>query len=211
MSTVTDLSRTRQRARNSALVSQASAQENLTRAFMTFTQAAGSLERSYTQLQGEVTRLHEELQRTNSELERSVEENARVRGYLSRVLENLPCGVLVARGQDRMEIINPEARKLLQVTPDWTPTSSASLPPVFAQLVGQLPGSNSSVEQEHVIPGMAGNRTIGILRANVSEGDGNNDTIWIIRDMTEQKRVAAEREAARRSHALAEVATVLAH
>ncbi|HKV63690.1 MAG TPA: winged helix-turn-helix domain-containing protein [Candidatus Acidoferrum sp.] len=36
-------------------------------------------------------------------------------------------------------------------------------------------------------------------------------TIWIVRDTTEQKRLAAEREATRRSLVLAEVATVLAH
>ena len=67
----------------------AAAQENLTRAFVTFTQAAGSLEKSYTQLQSEVARLHVELHERNSELERSLEENARMRGYLTRVLENL--------------------------------------------------------------------------------------------------------------------------
>ena len=37
--------------------------------------------------------------------------------------------------------------------------------------------------------------SIGILRANVSElADGQGDTIWIIRDITEQKRLASERE-----------------
>ena len=49
---------------------------------MTFTQAAGSLEKSYTQLQAEVGAFARELQRANSELERSLEENARMRGYL---------------------------------------------------------------------------------------------------------------------------------
>src|SRR5947208_16216003 len=77
----------------------AAAQENLTRAFLTFTQAAGSLEKSYTQLQSEVARLRLELTSANSELERSLEENARMRGYLTRVLENLPCGVLVKIGR----------------------------------------------------------------------------------------------------------------
>src|SRR5204862_3792673 len=47
---------------------------------------------------------------------------------------------------------------------------------------------------------------------NISEPSGvSADTIWIVRDATEQKRLAREREAARRSLALAEVATVLAH
>ena len=188
------------------------AQESLTRAFLTFTQAAGSLEKSYTQLQGEVARLHRELQCANSELERSLEENARVRAYLSRVLEDLPCGVLVVSLDGTLQIINPEARKLLQVSSDWVSGEQSGLPPAFAKLIAEIPANSFFSEQESVIPENGRNRTIGILRANVSEKTNDiGDTIWIVRDLTEQKRLAAERETARRSHALAEVATVLAH
>jgi signal transduction histidine kinase len=188
------------------------AQESLTRAFLTFTQAAGSLEKSYTQLQGEVARLHRELQCANSELERSLEENARVRAYLSRVLEDLPCGVLVVSLDGSLQIINPEARKLLQVSPDWVSGEQSGLPPAFAKLIAEIPSNSFFSEQESVIPESGRNRTIGILRANVSEKTNDiGDTIWIVRDLTEQKRVAGERETARRSHALAEVATILAH
>ncbi len=213
MVSVTNLPSTRQRTRVLAPPNaQAAAQENLTRAFLTFTQAAGSLEKSYTQLQAEVTRLHAELQRTNCELERSVEENARVRAYLSRVLEKLPCGVLVVGAAEKIEIINPEARRLLQLDSQRTGGSSAQLPLSFAQSLREVTGSKPFLEQEHSIAGVSGNRVIGISRANVSEAEGSaGDIIWILRDVTEQKRIAAEREAARRSHALAEVATVLAH
>jgi two-component system sensor histidine kinase FlrB len=189
-----------------------SAQENLTRAFMTFTQAAGSLEKSYTQLQAEVARLHRELQCANSELERSLEENTRVRAYLSRVLEDLPCGVLVVSVDGTLQIINPEARRLLQVQPDWVPGEQSGLPPTFAKLIAEIPANSFFSEQEWAMPENARNRTIGILRANVSEKTNEiGDAIWIVRDLTEQKRLASERELARRSHALAEVATVLAH
>jgi nitrogen fixation/metabolism regulation signal transduction histidine kinase len=179
---------------------------------MTFTQAAGSLEKSYTQLQGEVARLHRELQCANSELERSLEENARVRAYLSRVLEGLPCGVLVVSVDGNLQIINPEARKLLQVSSDWAPGEQCSMPEGFAKLIAEIPANSFFSEQECTIPEFGRNRTIGILRANVSEKTNDiGDTIWIVRDLTEQKRLAGERETARRSHALAEVATVLAH
>jgi len=72
MSSVPNLPSPRQRTRAASVTGegQVAAQENLTRAFLTFTQAAGSLEGSYTQLQAEVARLHRELQKTNSELER---------------------------------------------------------------------------------------------------------------------------------------------
>jgi nitrogen fixation/metabolism regulation signal transduction histidine kinase len=188
------------------------AQENLTRAFMTFTQAAGSLEKSYTQLQAEVGRLHAELQSANSELERSLEENARMRRYLSRVLENLPCGVIVASGGDRVQIINPEARRLLEVPADWKPACGGSLPPGVQNLIAEVPGKYFFSEQEESVTAVSGNRSIGILRANLSEDlDNKGETIWIVRDITEQKRLAGEREGARRSLALAEIATVLAH
>jgi signal transduction histidine kinase len=211
--TMPNLPRTRQRTISAAdTKGHVSAQETLTRAFLTFTQAAGSLEKSYTQLQAEVARLHRELQCANSELERSLEENARVRAYLARVLEDLPCGVLVVAEHGGLQIINPEARKLLHVAADWTPGDGSPLPPTFAKLLAEVPANSFFSEQEWTMPQGGGNRTIGILRANVSEKTNENgDTIWIVRDLTEQKRVAGEREAARRSHALAEVATVLAH
>jgi nitrogen fixation/metabolism regulation signal transduction histidine kinase len=209
-----NLPRTRQRTSSAVLEvkGREAAQESLTRAFLTFTQAAGSLEKSYTQLQGEVARLHRELQCANSELERSLEENARVRAYLSRVLEDLPCGVLVVSTDGILQIINPEARKLLQVLPDWVPGEQSGLPPTFASLIAEIPANSFFSEQESVIAENGRNRTIGILRANVSEKTNEiGDTIWIVRDLTEQKRLAGERETARRSNALAEVATVLAH
>jgi two-component system, sensor histidine kinase FlrB len=208
------LPRTRQRTNSGSVEfkGQASVQENLTRAFLTFTQAAASLEKSYTQLQGEVTRLHRELQCANSELERSLEENARVRGYLSSVLEDLPCGVLVVAPGGAVQIINPEAKRLLQVSAEWAPGDQSALPAALAKLITGVPVNSFFCEQEWTTSDITGDRTIGILRANVSEKTNEpGDTIWIVRDLTEQKRLAGEREAARRSHALAEVATVLAH
>ena len=222
MSNVPNLPRARQRTRTAAIAGDGraagqvaghvAAQENLTRAFLTFTQAAGSLEKSYTQLQVEVARLHVELQNTNSELERTLEENARVRGYLARVVENLPCGVLVVNAEGSLQIINPEARRLLGVPAGWTSGRGGGLPPAFAAVIAQVPGNSFFCEQETSVKGTSSNRSIGILRANISEqADGAGDTIWIVRDVTEQKRVACEREAARKSLALAEIATVLAH
>ena len=67
-------------------------------------------------------------------------------------------------------------------------------------------------EQEWEFESSTGSRTIGISGAHVEESTNDqSQTIWIIRDISDQKRLAAEREAARRAHALAEIATVLAH
>jgi signal transduction histidine kinase len=214
MSAMQNLPRARQKTFRAALTgnTQATAQENLTRAFMTFTQAASSLERSYTTLQTEVARLHEELQKANAELERSLEENARMRRYLARVLEKLPCGVVVVDGSQHVQIINPEARRLLRLRESPAPARLNELPAVFEVLGAASPEGGFFSEQETSIAGESGDRSIGIVRTNLSENcRGAGDTIWILRDMTEQKRAATEREAARKSLALAEIATVLAH
>jgi nitrate/nitrite-specific signal transduction histidine kinase len=51
----------------------------LARAFASFTEAAGSLERTYGQLQGQVAHLRQELEVTNRDLATSLEENHRIR------------------------------------------------------------------------------------------------------------------------------------
>jgi nitrogen fixation/metabolism regulation signal transduction histidine kinase len=188
------------------------AQENLARAFVTFTQAAGSLEKSYTQLQAEVSRLHAELQRTNSELERSLEENARMRGYLTRVVESLPCGVLVVNASGTLQIMNPEARKLLGTPVEWVLGDGTRPPKAFVKAIDGVPVKNFAAEQETLIENGTVLRTVGVLRTSLNDrADGAADTVWIVRDLTEQKRIAEERETARKSLALAEIATVLAH
>jgi PAS domain-containing protein len=85
----------------------------LARAFASFTEAAGSLERTYGQLQGQVAHLRQELEVTNRDLAKSLEENHRMRERLRRILEGLPCGVLVVEGGTRISILNPEAARLL--------------------------------------------------------------------------------------------------
>lgn len=185
---------------------------SLAHAFRTFTQAAGSLEKSYAHLQGEVARLRSELEFADAELSRSAEENVRVRTFLTRILEGLPCGVVVTDSLRRPRMLNPEARRLLHLDALWNPSEGAESPaPLEALLSAAIPAS-FSCEQEWTFTSAAGNRVLGISGARVEESpDRDAEAIWIIRDISDQKRLAAEREAARRAHALAEIATVLAH
>src|ERR1700686_4652745 len=95
----------------------------LARAFASFTEAASSLERAYGHLQGQVAHLRQELEVTNRDLASSLEENRRIRERLRRILEGLPCGVLVieavkieageSEGGTRICALNPEAVRLL--------------------------------------------------------------------------------------------------
>jgi signal transduction histidine kinase len=183
--------------------------KSLARAFRTFTQAAGSLEKSYAQLQGEVARLRGELNSANAELSRSVEENARARAFLTRILESLPCGVVVTDALRQPRMVNPEARRLLDLDMRWSPDAHPECPPALKELLFAGISASFSCEQEWT---NAEGRIIGISAARVGDStDDESETIWILRDISDQKRVAGEREAARRAHALAEIATVLAH
>jgi len=220
MSRVTNLPNDRPRALSAAsapaippkMETPVVAQENLARAFVTFTQAAGSLEKSYTQLQAEVSRLHGELQRTNSELERSLEENARMRSYLTRVVESLPCGVLVVNAGGTLQIINPEARRLLGTPVEWVLGDGTRPPKAFVKAIDGVPAKKFEFEQETLIQNGSVVRPVGVFRTSLQDrADAAGDTVWIVRDLTEQKRIAEERETARKSLALAEIATVLAH
>jgi len=181
-------------------------------AFATFTQAADSLEKSYGQLQTEVGRLSGELERANSELTRSLEENTRVRGFLAQILEGLPCGVLVLDTRARLRVINPEARRLLMLDPSWLPEEGMALPAVIDRLLADSSSKSPAAEREWSFDDPAGTRYLGITQAQVTGKNGaDKETIWILRDITEEKRIFAERETARRNQALAEIATVLAH
>ncbi len=182
------------------------ARQSLVRAFETFTSAADSLERSYSHLQSEVLRLRFDLERTNRDLESSLEENARMRSFLTQVLESLPCGLVVTDRNGRVRMMNPEARRLL----DAGIKESTHLPPeVLARaLAPRCPGAPA--EQEWEIEAPDGKRTLGIGCAVLGEGDGY-ESVLLLRDITVERRRISEREAVRRRESLAEMATLLAH
>jgi signal transduction histidine kinase len=188
------------------------AERSLVHAFATFTQAADSLEKSYGQLQTEVARLSGELERANSELTSSLEENTRVRSFLAQILEGLPCGVLVFDAAARLRVINPEARRMLMLEPAWMPEEGRALPAVIDRLLAESSSKSPAAECEWSFDDPAGTRYLGIARAQVAgQGGAGRETIWILRDITEEKRLLLEREKSRRNQALAEIATVLAH
>jgi two-component system sensor histidine kinase FlrB len=210
--TIVPSARQNPRAPRSATPARKAAERSLVHAFTTFTQAADSLEKSYGQLQTEVARLNVELERANSELTQSLEENTRVRSFLAQILEGLPCGVLVFDASARLRVINPEARRLLMLDPSWLPEEGVAWPAVIERLLAESSSKAPAVEQEWSMEDPAGTRFLGLTQAEVIGKQGaSGETICIVRDMTQEKRLATEREKARRNQALAEIATVLAH
>lgn len=186
------------------------AQKFLAQAFVSFTQAAGTLEKSYSQLQSEVTRLRGELEQANSELAASLEENAQVRRFLASVLEGLPCGVLALAGGE-LRLANPEACRLLGIRQDWKAARDLTPEPVLRLLQGE-DSSNEIRLWEHAIGDYEAQTTLAVMATAVAGMEGKADgQIIILRDISDEKRLAAEREAARRVQALAEISTLLAH
>ena len=60
------------------------------------------MEFSYQQLQAEVARLREELEERNAALTSSLAENERMRAALGRILQALPCGVIVLEAGEQV-------------------------------------------------------------------------------------------------------------
>ena len=193
----------------------AATRHSLAAAFQTFTTAAGSLERSYSYLQAEVLRLRFELERTNRDLTASLEENASMRRYLARIVEGLPCGVVVVDSRRELRLMNPAARLLLSLKQDQEGSSSlAVVPPPLRESMERSQRDRGSVDEEFTIETDRGSCVVGLTCAVLGEaGDAGSsgESVFLLRDVTEAKRQAAESELVRRKESLAEMATLLAH
>jgi len=171
---------------------------------------AGALETSYARLQAEVGRLRHELENKNRRLAQSLEENQRMRAYLGKILEGLPCGVLVFDTARKLQMINPAARHLLAEGAS-SPADEASVPHRLGTLLAGLHREDFAHEQEWTVKGGQGEQTLGVTCAPVAAPGHGDELILILRDITAARQLEREREAARRTQALAEMAAVLAH
>jgi two-component system sensor histidine kinase FlrB len=184
----------------------------LLRAFRSFTEAAGSLEHSYAMLRAEVERLRRELETSHTDLAQKVEENHSMRIHLDRILEGLPCGVIVVGGDGQITRANPEALRLLGM--DRT-VPVASLEPLLSSSSGirqLLEAARTEVgEQELDVPDEAGaRRWLAARHASIAD-DTAGASVFILRDVSERKHLEETQLKLRREQALAEVSTILAH
>jgi two-component system sensor histidine kinase FlrB len=201
----------------------AATRHSLAAAFQTFTTAAGSLERSYSYLQAEVLRLRFELERTNRDLTASLEENASMRRYLARIVEGLPCGVVVVDSRRELRLMNPAARRLLSVKREQKHGGSSAagegsalalVPPPLRESMERSQRDRGSVDEEFTIETDRGPCVVGLTCAvlgDAGDSGSSGESVFLLRDVTEAKRQAAESELARRKESLAEMATLLAH
>jgi two-component system sensor histidine kinase FlrB len=192
------------------------AEHPLVRAFASFTEAAGSLERTYGQLQGQVAHLRQELEVTNRDLASSLEENRRIRERLRRIVEGLPCGVLVIEADGRISTLNPEAERLLQGSFE----AASALPETLAVVLqraratgeeAELPLGDLRAAEEGTVPGAAGAVWVAIRHAWLEQSLAPATSVYILRDVSEAKKLEQEREHLRRQQALVEMSALLAH
>jgi two-component system sensor histidine kinase FlrB len=189
----------------------------LTRAFASFTEAAGSLERTYGQLQGQVAHLRQELEVTNRDLASSLEENRRIRERLRHIVEGLPCGVLVIEGGVRISTLNPEASRLMGGAFESTEALPATLASALdlARRTGEefeleIPGQNQ-VTPPATRNDPAESAWVALRHAWLEQGEAHNTSVFILRDIGEAKKLEQDREHLRRQQALVEMSALLAH
>ncbi len=182
-------------------------ERSLVRAFALFTDAAAALERSYAQLQGEVARMRRELEETNRDLSRSLESNQRMQQHLDRIVEALPCGVLVVEAGGQVSVANPEARKLL-AAPDGLPLAVVDQLPDWA--VELLERTSAQWGESEFACAQGETEWLAARRAQLPDGEGGS-AIFIVRDASESKRLERAQDALRRRQALAEMSALLAH
>jgi signal transduction histidine kinase len=196
----------------SSQLRQRSAKQSLVKAFRSFANAAGSLESSYSQLQTEVARLRRELERANQDLNQSLEDNKRIRAYLSRTLECLPCGVLVVDEGHKLKLANCAALGLLGTRQAPKQTTMSIAREVIEKLEATSSLQSRGAENEWSVDTEDGCHFLAVSRTPLSGNeDGGGEWIFILRDITESKRLEKEREAAQRTQDLAQMAMLLAH
>lgn len=184
-------------------------------AFSEFISASAQLEASYRDLQQEVAQLSGELARRNAELTRSIRENDRMRATLEQAIDSMPCGVLVLDRSETIVRMNPEGRRLLGPGSAQARTL-AELAKVSSIDFARLAAEPDQHENEICLTANSSKRWLAIGRRELCPGfaevtAASLRSIWTLRDVTAQKQAEQEREAARRTMALAEISTILAH
>jgi len=178
----------------------------LLQAFRSFARVAGSLEQSYGELQAEVERLRRELAEKDGDLAHSVAERRADRARLTRILEGLPCGVLVVFDNGKVWKANPEAQRLFQTGSSEALDSITALPLAFQQLLARVRDQGGEPELK-LDPPSGATAWIAARHASIAE----NMSVFILRDVSEHKKLEETKAQRGRDQALAEMSAILAH
>lgn len=182
----------------------------LLQAFRIFSRAAASFEQSYRSLQSEVERLRRELNEKNKDLAHSLEAARDARLHLERILEGLPCGVLVVSDNGEILETNPEALRLVDAASLSRRKGRgliAALPDPIQSLLEGARGEEEGEREGEFLGQENESRWIAARSARIRE----DTCVYILRDVTERKRLEQAQAKLHREVALAEMSAILAH
>src|SRR5215467_1222677 len=130
-----------------------------------------------------------------------------MRERLRRILESLPCGVLVREADAEISVINPAAARLLGERRE----ESSPLPQELQAALDQARASGGEFEFQQKRDESADLRWIAVRHGWLEQNDERSASVFILRDVTDAKRLEQEREEMRRQQALVEMSAMLAH
>lgn len=188
----------------------------LAEAFSDFIAASSRLEFSYRDLQAEVAELSQALSERNRSLSESLSDNKLMGDRLHRILETIPCGVLVVAEDGSVQLANPEAARLLALHMEDSTSSdhlTAAVPGI--RLESRIPELDEEESEQEITLEREGESVwLAVRRVHLplaGSGSGTSEAVLTLRDITARKRMEQEREAARDAVALAQVSALLAH
>ncbi|MFP4336204.1 MAG: sensor histidine kinase [Wenzhouxiangella sp.] len=171
-------------------------QARLEAAFAAFNQLSEQLSGAYRDLEQRAAGLAEELARSRREKERQRAEKEKLAERLGALLDSLPGGVLVVDGSGCIRQSNAPARAWLGRALDGSRWNE-----VLAEADLSLSEDGSELT-------VAGRTQLTVARSRVAD---RGETIILLTDVTEQRRLAAELDHNRRLAAMGEMAARLAH
>ncbi len=189
----------------------------LLEAFETFTRVSTSLESAFEQLKARAQRLSDELAVRNRQLKKSLRERAEARNYLRRILEHLPCGVVVLDMHGDVTLCNPVAAKLLGEPEVRSTRRRTGLRPLRnlglrERLMTTSSGVDGPEESEMVYEARGQKRTLAFSDTPLMDSAGSPaGTLHIIRDVTRIKALEEQSKRGERLAAMGEMAVELAH
>lgn len=183
-------------------------------AFEMFTQASSSLESAFQQLQARALHLSEELESRNRQLRRSIREKAEVQSYLKKILETLPCGVIVQDNSGRITLCNSVASEILQGAAPRR-RRKRGFRGCAAQVLETIAAATTEGPPTEIeIPYEADGATRVLATSGTRLKDRSSrpmGTVHIIRDVTELKALQDHGKRNERLAAMGEMAVELAH
>lgn len=188
----------------------------LLEAFHMFTQASSSLETAFQQLQARTRRLSDELAAKNRELKKSLREKEEAQNFLARILESLPCGVLVVDEAGKVSHCNPVANQILghpcgagKAKAKKSKRWDSAVQKYLSAFADREDGSGE-VEIPFVLGGKM--RVLATASTPLKTASGAKaGNLHIIRDITEIKSMEARNKRGERLAAMGEMAVELAH